>query len=135
MTLAGLLASTTVPAMGLCLSGHPTVAAETADVPLVVTARVVDERALFEDEADAQGVTATVYSVGVTGRLKGSPPAQLEIYSENTSSRFPMDVNSEYILWLSTDGTRYFVDSCGNSTTLLGHTALLRDAQLATTAR
>ena len=119
----------TLPTMALCLRGHPSVAAEAAAAPLIVTARIVQQRQLFEDASDPEGVTGTVYSAEVTSWVKGASPAQIQIYSENTSSRFPMDVQSDYVLWLFKDGTWYFVDNCGNSTELAGHSAVLESVK------
>jgi hypothetical protein len=39
----------------------------------------------------------------------------LEIFSENTSGRFPMQLRRRYVLFVYREAGRLMVDNCGNS--------------------
>ena len=74
---------------------------------------------------DSDGfVRGTFYSIRVSEVLKGSPSKTVELYSENDSGRFPMQIGVSYLLF-AYDGifegvneSRLAIDSCGNSGTL-----------------
>lgn len=77
------------------------------------------ELAVFDDEEgaldDPQGVEDTIYTVRVLEVFKGKPDHLIKITSENTSSRFPMDIGKKYLLFITGDGQTRFIDSCGRS--------------------
>lgn len=102
------------PAM--CLDNrHPAARDEYHASSAVVIGKVLNHRELIKDPDDPQGVTATVYRVQVVRKLRGSVKRIIEVRSENTSSRFPMEDKEQYLLFLTQDKTAYYVDSCGNS--------------------
>lgn len=90
-------------------------ATEVVSADAIVVGRVLSERALSEDRADPEGVTAYDVSVKVITRLKGDVPDRLVLRNENTSARYPMSVGEEHILFVSRDRGQAWVDSCGNS--------------------
>lgn len=102
-------------ARGACLSGHPTLADEFAQTAVVV-ARVRSARDVQDDPDDPAGISATLYTIDVTERLRGTAARRLELRSDNTSSRFPMDAGHRYLLFVhqARDGSHH-VDACGNS--------------------
>jgi hypothetical protein len=109
-------------ANALCLDGRtPSVQEEARSSAAVITGVLERERNLSEDKADPDGVTATLYTVKVVSQLKGKVRNVVSIRSENTSSRFPLDANIQYLLFLKTDGGDFFIDSCGNSGALSTH--------------
>jgi hypothetical protein len=59
----------------------------------------------------------TAYLVRVNETLKGRPPAQLRLFSENGGSRFPMRVGTQYLLFVD-HLERSVIDNCGNSGTV-----------------
>ena len=94
----------------------PSVAEELTTAPLVFVARV-------RSADEPSNATGTFYTVDVRQRLKGASPATLQLYSENSSGRFPMQVGRDYVLFVSQQqfehqGHRWFVDNCGNSAPL-----------------
>jgi hypothetical protein len=81
----------------------------------IVIGRVLAERQLQEDAADPDGVTASNVTIEVLKKLKGNPPSVIGVRNENTSSRYPMSVGEEHILFLSRTKRETWIDSCGNS--------------------
>lgn len=115
-------------ARAVCPDGRaPTVAQEAATASGVVVAEVGQAEPLHEDPEDPDGITATLYVLRVLRSVRGHMPTGLALYSENTSSRFPMEVGGRYLLFLSRDRNhRYFVDPCGNSGLLVERRHALR---------
>lgn len=100
------------------------VPAEFKAAAFVVTGRVTGERHVSEPD-DASGYAWTVYTVQVLETFKGKPQQTIQLLSENTSARFPMDIGKTYLLFVSQSPiaelagqerlpTNY-IDSCGNS--------------------
>lgn len=115
-SIAGLLLCIAAPAAhAACLSGRPALADEFAQSTVVV-AQVRTARNVQDDPDDPAGISATLYRLAVRERLRGTPPRGLELRSDNTSSRFPMERGPRYLLFVQTarDGTHY-VDACGHS--------------------
>lgn len=78
----------------------------------VVVARAISRR----DIGDRRDIGGTEYRVVPSRILKGHPARSLVVFSENSSGRFPMDLNRDYVLFLHNwRGTRYSVDNCGYS--------------------
>jgi hypothetical protein len=119
MLRLGALASAVVlkagVALALCQDGrHPDVAAGFRVSRYVVTA-VVESSRTESSPDDPEGVADTVYTVRVVRVFKGKPGRVLTITDENTSSRFPMAIGKEYLLFVRTFPDGNFVDSCGKS--------------------
>ncbi|MBI3902578.1 MAG: hypothetical protein HY306_06495 [Nitrosomonadales bacterium] len=66
-------------------------------------------------------IVGTRYLVHVKEILKGKPKQRFSLYSENTSSRFPMEIGQNYLVFTSLgvfeelQEKQPFIDSCGNS--------------------
>ena len=73
------------------------------------------------------------YAIQPLEVLKGSPPQQLTLFSENTTARFPMKVGATYLLFVyeatDTDPPYLHLDSCGNSGLLDNRTPILADVR------
>jgi hypothetical protein len=112
------------PATGV--SGyHVPLEVEMRDADAIVVGRVLAERALKEDAADPDGVTAYDVTIGVRTRLKGEAAGRVVVRSDNTSSRYPMASGEEHLLFLARGRDGLYVNSCGNSSPLPTGTALL----------
>jgi hypothetical protein len=103
----------------VCLHGHPSAEKEYQQSYGVLIGHVVAAGAVLESKDYLDG---TAYSVRVNEVLRGHLPDTLEVFSENSSGRFPMDVGSKYLLFLYRALDRTVVDNCGNSG-LLSETA------------
>jgi hypothetical protein len=102
--------------------GHPTVKQEFKTSALVFVGKVTSAR---DVTVQSQSITGgTFYSVEVVEVLKGGPPHTLELYSENSSGRFPMDAGVRYLIFADYGtfegirGQQLAVSNCGNSAPL-----------------
>jgi len=100
------------PGAPVCLEGRLSVEREYHKSSGVFIGRVIAGRAVPESKDYLEG---TVYSVRIEEVLRGDVPDTLEVFSENTSGRFPMDVGTQYLLFIYTNPGRTMVDNCGNS--------------------
>lgn len=64
---------------------------------------------------DPEGYVATLYTIKVLKMFKGRRSLKIVIRSENTSSRFQMDVKREYVIFAQNNNNGLFLDNCGNS--------------------
>jgi hypothetical protein len=113
--LACVLVLVPMQSGAVCLRGHPTVTAEIATSRSVVIGTVMTARDVTGDPGDPGGITSTVYTLKVTEVLSGRSSSQIRLVSDNTSSRFPMDVGESYIVFVQSNGSELYTDSCGNS--------------------
>jgi hypothetical protein len=105
------------PAFGLCTDDrHPQWREEFADSDIVATGTAIESRRVV-DEKDPDGYVATIYGIQIREIFRGRIPRRLHVESENTSSRFPMDLGATYLMFLKRDTAsgRYVIDNCGNS--------------------
>lgn len=83
--------------------------------PVVLNGIVVNSRDL-PDPADRDSITGTIYLFRVGHIYHGNVAATIKIYSDNSTARYPMDLNQRYLLFLTKDDKgRWVVDNCGNS--------------------
>jgi hypothetical protein len=78
----------------------------------VAIGTVVSERATPESKDLYEGVT---YTVNIEESFRGRVPATIELFSENSSGRFPMTKGEKYVLFLYQVADRFAADNCGNS--------------------
>lgn len=115
-----------------CGMGHRTVTQEFNDSNVVVVGKVTAQEQWSHDGEFWDG---TFYTVRVTEVLKGTPPKAMEIYSENSSGSFPMDIGTTYLLFVyrgvfdDRATPEWAVDNCGNSTAVQGKESLLADVR------
>jgi len=120
------------------------VAKELTRAKYVVLAKVVRETWLGEDGKPAvpkppfqNGASrpwgfdpymGAYYDVDVIETFKGNPPKRLRLFSENSTARFWLDINSEVLMFVTEErfdppvGLKPTLDNCGNS-------ALVKKAQ------
>ncbi len=115
-----------------CLEPRPTIAAEFARSELVVVGRVLSARVVPDS---GPWLTGTVYSVQASRVFRGDPAPTIRIFSENSTGRFPMDVDSSYVLFIYRAGGRIHVDPCGHSAPVRAASALLADLERLTVPR
>jgi hypothetical protein len=96
---------------------HPSVEKEFQDSLIVFVGTVVKARNFLGES----GIDGTFYSIEVTETLKGCPAKSLELYSENSSGRFPMEVGDSYLVFAyqgvfeGISRRQWAIDNCGNS--------------------
>ncbi|MBI1175811.1 hypothetical protein GC207_00065 [bacterium] len=80
--------------------------------------KVISSKKVKDKDGFIQG---TFYKVRVDEILKGSPPREVGIYDENSSGRFPMTVDTQYLLFAyegtfeGLTGLHLAISSSGNS--------------------
>ena len=100
----------------LCLDNrHTSLEDEYRDSTMVLIGRVVAVRPV-RDPNDPQGVSSYTYKVKPIDKLKGRMSNKVTLTMENSSSRFPLDLGEDYLLFIQrVEKGNLFIDSCGNS--------------------
>jgi len=105
--------------VGAYCDSSPTVEHEFKTSAVVFVGKVSSAR---EVSVQSQAVSGgTFYSVVVEQVLKGTPSKTVELYSENSSGRFPMRVGVQYLVFAGygvfegISGQRLAINNCGNS--------------------
>ena len=101
-------------ALGACLQDDYTVKAEFPRSVAVVKVLVVSERNVPDPDAP-EFIGGTIYRVKIQESFRGALQGIVEVFSENSSGRFPMERRREYLLFLYRDAGRLSADPCGNS--------------------
>src|SRR4249919_3519214 len=97
-----------------CFLGDYSMPAEYQRSEAVISGVVTDAH-LVRDKQDPGSFSGIVYTVEISRSFRGSLHAKVNIYSENSSGRFPMELGTEYVLFLSRQGRTLVADNCGNS--------------------
>jgi hypothetical protein len=79
-----------------------------------VTGEVIAGREVPNPE-DSSFFSGIRYSVRVAKTFKGSVPKVVEVWSENSSGRFPIEIGETYLLFLYDAQGQLCADNCGNS--------------------
>ena len=110
----GLLATVLLPeaAIGACLLNDYSVKAEYDRSAGVLTGQVASQQTVSAVGHLFDGV---VYTVQVETLYRGSLDRVIQIFSENSSGRFPMQRRVRYVLFVYSDAGHLVVDNCGNS--------------------
>jgi hypothetical protein len=95
-----------------CLLNDYSVRSEFVKSLAVVTGTVVGERVTPEHKDRYEGVT---YTVNLQDPFRGRASPTFELFSENSSGRFPMIKGMEYLLFIYDYKDVLAVDNCGNS--------------------
>jgi len=110
ITVSFLLASSIATAV--CLKGNPSIREEYADSESVFIGKVLKKKDVPESGGYYEG---DEYTVQVKEIFKGKPNKKINIFSENSSGRFPMEIGKTYIIFLHTELGRHQINNCGNS--------------------
>ncbi len=122
LILTALLCST---AHAVCSEGRPSVKKEYGSSQAVIIATVTHQNPVPETR-DGSVYEGTNYRLKVDRVFRGRFLSGPTIFSENSSGRFPMEVNRKYLLFIYQQGGRYSVDNCGNSGLLTSDLAVLQ---------
>ncbi len=106
----------TARAFGFCLEPQPTVACEFLDSDVVFIGTVVSARTV--PEQDPNFLDGFIYSLSIQQTFRGIDTAGIDVFSENSSGRFPLKVGERYLLFVTKRLGRYQADYCGNSVPL-----------------
>jgi hypothetical protein len=98
--------------VAVCLNGHPSVPFEFEHSDAVFIGRVRAERPVPASDGYYEGHG---YTVAVRELLRGKLSRSVDLFSENSSGRFPMQVDSSYLPFVHRERGRIMVDNCGNS--------------------
>jgi len=104
-------------------AGDYSVRAEYDRSAAVVTGQVIAERPVAESGRHSDGV---VYTVKVETVYRGDRRGVVDVFSENSTGRFPMQLQERYLLFIYPETGRLVVDNCGNSGPVSEKTAVLR---------
>lgn len=102
----------TFPASAACLKGHPLVSDEFQGSDAVFVGTVVGVRSVPEDGFYYEGM---IYLIELKEKFRGNVDFTVEVFSENSSGRFPMEQGGTYLLFVYWEHERFLVNSCGNS--------------------
>jgi hypothetical protein len=109
---AVLLLDSSQAGFAACVLSDYSVQAELDRSTAVILGTLMAERATVETKNFLEGVT---YTVRVHETLHGPVAKTVELFSENSSGRFPMEKKKTYILFIHRALDRLAVDNCGNS--------------------
>lgn len=98
----------------VCLLDDYSIEGEYQRSEAVVLASVASER-VVPDPDDPKGFAGIIYTLHVQESFRGTPSKTMEVFSENSSGRFPMEKGKAYILFLYRQQGRLSADYCGNS--------------------
>ncbi len=98
-----------------CLDGYPTVKQEYARSKFVLIGKVVGHHKTPAERNEKGFFKGDTYRLAPVRVFKGKMSKPVEIFSENSTARFPMEVNRTYLVFLYADSGRLIVDNCGNS--------------------
>jgi len=120
--LACALLFPTVPSLGFCPKPDPTVVCEFLNSDAVFVGAVISVR--VAPPRSAAELDGWLYELTVQELFRGPRTRTIEVYTENSSGRFPLDVAKKYLLFADKHDGRLTITNCGNS-------ALLTKAQKA----
>jgi len=98
------------------------VAREYREAHLVFIGEVVAER---PDPGDGHWIAGTFYRLKVNEVFRGTARGQIDLFSENSSGRFPMRRGVDYLVFASMCENRLFAYAKGNSETVAASTTNL----------
>ena len=117
--LACALLLTGPVSLGFCQKPDPSVACEFLNSRGVFVGKVVSVRTVPPHGEELDG---WIYALNVQEWFRGPHTKTIEVFTENTSGRFPLDIGKTYLLFAYPLGGRLTITNCGNS-------ALLPDAE------
>ena len=100
--------------MGQCQGDRLTVSQELHDAGAAIVGTVYAAAPVPDSSFHMDGVN---YVVHIDRLLKGRIVStdQVNIFSENSPTKFPMQVGKQYVLFVHRNYNTYEVDNCGNS--------------------
>jgi hypothetical protein len=99
-------------AAAVCPQPHPRVCAEFFKSDAVFVGTVIAERSV---PGQGYAYEGWVYSLRAKKIYRGPVRDTIEVFTENSSGRFPLEVGKTYLLFAYMDERRLTIDNCGNS--------------------
>jgi hypothetical protein len=122
--LAFALLLSTLKSFGWCPPPGPTVACDFLNSDAVFVGKVISTRVVSTLGEEIDG---WLYDVRVQELFRGPRTKTIEVFTENTSGRFPLEVGKQYLLFAAEFDGRLTIDCCGNSAELPEAQAAIRD--------
>ena len=101
-------------AFGACLLDDYSLTAEYGRSAAVVQAQVMSEHDVADPDAP-EFIGGTIYKVRIEQSFRGELHGTAEVFSENSTGRFPIEKKKTYLLFLYRLQGRLSADPCGNS--------------------
>jgi hypothetical protein len=110
--LSALVAWPSGSVLAACLAGNLSLEQEFQNAAMVFVGRVASEEFTARSKNQLDGTT---YTIHVEEVLRGGSVKAVDLFSENSSGRFPMRVGGIYLILAYKELDRLQVDNCGNS--------------------
>ena len=128
ITICCAMALATSSASAACVLDDYSVRAEYGRSAVVALALVVSERS--EPEQPERGLLdGTVYTLRLQEAFRGHPSSTIEVFSENSSGRFPMVKGRNYLVFLYSQLGWLSADYCGNSGLVSDKQSVIREVR------
>jgi hypothetical protein len=113
IALASALLFGALPSFAHCFQTNPTVACELFNSDAVFVGTVISGRAAPpRGAAEPDGL---LYRLSVQELFRGPRTKTIEVFTENSSGSFPLDVAEKYLLFADEKDGRLTIANCGNS--------------------
>jgi hypothetical protein len=106
----------TLPSFGFCPQPNPTVACEFLNSDAVFVGKVISARAVSPRGKQLDG---WLYDLSTQELFRGSQTQVVEVFTENSSGSFLLDVGKRYLIFANELDGRLTITNCGNSALLL----------------
>ena len=97
-----------------CVEGHLGIQQEYTRSVAVLVGTVLFARHERSSDPDREP-DKTIYGVRVIETIRGRVTGRIDLFSENSTGRYPMEVGTKYLLFVYREHGQAMVDSCGNS--------------------
>jgi hypothetical protein len=111
---------------GACMLPTPTVACEFLNSDAVFVGTVVSVKVAPARGDEYQG---WLYDLTVQQVFRGPQTKTIQVFTENSSGRFPLDLSKRYLIFAYEYDGRLEIDNCGNSSLLSAAGLSLRQLQ------
>ncbi len=125
--LAFALLFSTLPSLGWCPPPKPTVACDFLNSDAVFVGTVITTRAV---RTIGEEIDGWLYDLSVQEVFRGPRTRTIEVFTENTNGRFPLEVGKQYLLFAGELDGRLAIDCCGNSAELPEALGAIRDLHI-----
>jgi hypothetical protein len=115
----------TSPSFAYCFQPVPTLVCEFLNSKAVFVGTVIAVRAA--PPQGAAGVDGWLYELTVQELFRGPRRKAFEVFTENSSGSFPLDVAKKYLLFADEENGRLTITNCGNSSLESDAQEVIRD--------
>ena len=122
--LACALLLSSSPSLGYCTLPHPEVICQFLNSDEVFAGTVVS---IQKVPAQGEEIDGWLYSLTVQEWFRGPHTAMIEVFTENSSGRFPLDVGKKYLLFAYRFEGQLQIDCCGNNSLVSNADSALRE--------